>query len=157
MNAAAPDLTPPGKGPKGTKTPAAVANGTLTPPVVNTDGKTAKAPKAAKAPADPNAPKKERAARTDYGYRANAVISVNEEKGAKYRGHRKDWFETAKAHVGKTVAEWATATKKEGGDPPRGWLRFFVQDGSVILTGGTDPVPAAKVEAKPAEGAPPAA
>lgn len=151
MNASVPDLTPPGKAPKPPKN----TNGTDAKAVVP---KEAKAPKEPKAPKDPNAPPKERAPRTDYGFRADAVIAVNEEKGAKYRGHRKDWFDTVKAHVGKTVTEWVTATKKEGGDPPRGWLRFFVQDGSVTLSGGTEPAakpaPAAKVEAKP-EGTPP--
>lgn len=126
MNSAVPDLTPPGKNSKAAKT---------------TEAKSEKAPKetkAAKAPVDPNAPKKERAPRQDYGFKSDAVISVNEEKGAKYRGQRKDWYDTVKAQVGKKVEEWITSTKKEGGDPPRGWLRFFVQDGSVILTGGTE-------------------
>jgi hypothetical protein len=136
MNSAVPDLTPPGKPQKAPKAP-----------------KEAKAPKAEKAPVDPNAPKKERAPRTDYGFRPDAVIGIVEGKGDKYRGHRKDWFETVKAHAGQTVAQWVAATKKEGGDPPRGWLRFFVQDGSVTLTGGTDPAPkAAKTEEKPAAG-----
>ncbi len=135
MNSAVPDLTPPGKPaktPKAEKAP-----------------KEPKAPKEAKAPADPNAPKKERAPRTDYGFRPDAVIGLVEGKGDKYRGHRKEWYETVKEHVGKTVADWVAATKKEGGDPPRGWLRFFVQDGSVTLTGGTVPE-AKKVEEKPA-------
>lgn len=134
MNSAVPDLTPPGKPAKAPKSQSEP-----------------KKEKAAKAPADPNAPKKERAPRTDYGYRADATIAVNEEKGSKYRGHRKEWFETVKAHVGKTVADWVAATKKEGGDPPRGWLRFFIQDGSVTLSGGTAPAPKeTKAEEKPA-------
>lgn len=154
MNASVPDLTPPGKAPKPPKN----SNGTDAPKAAVVP-KEAKAPKVPKAPKDPNAPKKERAPRADYGFRSDAVISVNEEKGAKYRGHRKDWFETAKAHVGKTVQDWVTATKKEGGDPPRGWLRFFVQDGSVVLTGGTVPAPTpvkAPEVPKAAEGTPPA-
>lgn len=135
MNSAVPDLTPPGKP---AKAPKAEAKSDDKP-------KKEKAPKAEKAPADPNAPKKERAPRQDYGFRSDAVIAVNEEKGAKYRGQRKDWYDTVKAHVGKKVEEWIAATKKEGGDPPRGWLRFFIQDGSVTLSGGTEP---AKKEAK---------
>lgn len=134
MNAAVPDLTPPGKPTKAPKSDAPKKE-----PKV----------KAEKAPADPNAPKKERAPRQDYGFKSDALIAVNEEKGAKYRGHRKDWFETVKAHVGRKVEEWIAATKKEGGDPPRGWLRFFVQDGSVTLHGGT--------EVKKEEPTPPAA
>lgn len=150
MNASVPDLTPPGKSGKPVKT--VVPNGAA-------KEVAPKAEKAPKPPKDPNAPKKDRAPRTDYGFRSDATISVLEEKGAKYRGHRKDWFETVKAHAGKTVETWVAATKKEGGDPPRGWLRFFVQDGSVVLSGGTIPVaPAPKVEApKAAEGTPPAA
>lgn len=150
MNAAVPDLTPPGKGAKAPKNTNGTDAKAAAPP------KEAKAAKEPKPPKDPNAPKKERAARSDYGYRADAVIAVNEEKGAKYRGHRKDWFETIKAHVGKTVGDWTTATKKEGGDAPRGWLRFFVQDGSVVLSGGTLPEKKAP-EAPKTDATPPAA
>lgn len=144
MNAAVPDLTPPGKPGKAPKTMAEFKG--------EDKPKKEKAPKVEKTPADPNAPKKERAPRTDYGFRPDAVIGLVEGKGDKYRGHRKDWFETVKAHVGKTVTEWVAATKKEGGDPPRGWLRFFVQDGAVTLTGGTTiPAPEPKkTEEKPA-------
>lgn len=119
MNSAIPDLTPPGKPAKAPK-----------------EAKPPKEPKvkAEKAPADPNAPKKERAPRTDYGFSPDATIALVEGKGDKYRGHRKDWYDTVKAHEGKKVGEWIAATKKEGGDPPRGWLRFFVQDGAVTLT-----------------------
>lgn len=137
MNSAVPDLTPPGKPAKASK---AVAGGAPDSPTTSTPKESKpKKEKAEKAPADPNAPKKERAPRQDYGFRADAVIAVVEEKGTKYRGQRKDWYDTVKAHVGKTVQEWIGATKKEGGDPPRGWLRFFIQDGSVTLSGGTKP------------------
>lgn len=142
MNSAVPDLTPPGKNTKAPKT-LAEAKGEDKP-------KKEKAPKAEKAPVDPNAPKKERAPRQDYGFKSDAVIAVVEEKGAKYRGQRKDWYDTVKAHVGKKVEEWITATKKDGGDPPRGWLRFFVQDGSVTLSGGTESVKEVKKDEAPA-------
>lgn len=105
----------------------------LTPPTMKAEKKPrAKKEKVAK---DPAAPKKPRAPRQDYGYRLDATITVLEDKSEKYRGDRKDWFGTVKSYEGKTVGEWLTATKVEGGDPPRGWLRFFVQDGAVTLKG----------------------
>lgn len=90
--------------------------------------------KAEKPEKDPNAPPKPRAPRVDYGYSPDAIIVLVEGKDGDYRGHRKDWYETLKAFAGKKVSEWVAATKKEDGDPPRGWLRFFVQDGSVTLS-----------------------
>lgn len=133
MNSAVPDLTPPGKNPaaKAAKAPK--------------EPKPPKEPKAAKEPADPNAPKKERAPRTDYGFSPDATIALVEGKGEKYRGQRKEWYDTIVAHAGKKVSEWIGATKKEGGDPPRGWLRFFVQDGAVTLS-----APPAKADETPA-------
>lgn len=97
------------------------------------------APKAEKAPADPNAPKKPRAARQDYGFSPDATIGLNAEKAAKYRGQRADWFKRISEFDGKKVSEFMTKyekaqTPKGSDDPPRGWVRFFVQDGSVTLT-----------------------
>ncbi len=106
------DLTPPSK--KAEKAP-----------------KAAKAPKAEKAPADPNAPKKERAPRQNYGYADNSVIGLTGKEN-KYRGARKAWFDSVVPFNGKTVKEWE-ATRKNEKDPARGWLRFFVQDGAVVL------------------------
>ena len=114
-----PDLTPPTKAAKAPKAP-----------------KATKEPKVAKEPADPNAPKKERAPRQDYGFAKDATIAVVEAEGKKYRGQRGEWFQTLVAHNGKTVGEWLE-DRKDSKDPPRGWLRFFVQDGSVTLSGGT--------------------
>lgn len=113
-----PDLTPPSKAAKAPKAP--------------------KAPKAEKAPADPNAPKKERAPRQDYGFAKDATIAVVETEGKKYRGQRGEWFQSLVEFNGKTVGDWLES-KKDSKDPPRGWLRFFVQDGSVTLSGGTKP------------------
>lgn len=94
---------------------------------------------------DPNAPKKPRAPRKDYGWKAGAKITVTEDgKKATYRGKRKEYFERVLAADGKTVEEYAASCPKD--DPPRGWLRFFVQDGSVTLSGGKDPEPKAKEE-----------
>lgn len=108
----------------------------LTPPTaMKAKAEKAPKPKKEKVAKEPNGEKKPRAPRQDYGYRLDATIAVLEDKSEKYRGDRKDWFLTVKAYEGKTVGEWLTATKKEGGDPPRGWLRFFVQDGSVSLKG----------------------
>jgi hypothetical protein len=115
-----PDLTPPTKAAKAPKTP-----------------KEPKAPKAAKEPADPNAPKKERAPRTDYGYSKDAIIATKEGE-TKYRGKRKEWYDSLVAANGKTVAEWEEGRKAAGEkDPPRGWLRFFVQEETVTLSKAT--------------------
>lgn len=112
----------------------------LTPP---SKEKSAKAPKAAKTPkeakvVDPNAPKKERAPRANYGFAPTSVISLTGKEN-KYRGARKEWFESITPYVGKSVAEWVESRKAQK-DPPRGWLRFFVQDGTVALTAVATPV-----------------
>jgi hypothetical protein len=117
------DLTPPGK----KQPPKAAANGP------------APAAKKEAAPKDPNAPKKPRAPRTDYGFSPEATIGLNKEKAAKYRGQRLEWFNRISAFEGKKVAEFMTKyekaqTPKGSQDPPRGWVRFFVQDGTVTLT-----------------------
>ena len=104
-----------------------------------------KAEKVAKAPADPNAPKKERAPRTNYGYAENSTIVLTGKEN-KYRGARKAWFDSIVPFAGKTVKEWTESRKNEK-DPPRGWLRFFVQDGTVSLT--TVAVPVAAEASKP--------
>jgi hypothetical protein len=141
MNEAVPNLTPPGKG---NGKPATKAE---KPP------KEAKPQKEPKPPKDPNAPKVPRAPRTDYGYHPAATINIVAEKEAKFRGARLTWFNTLKEYNGKKVAEWVKSQTKEGGDPPRGWLRFFVQEGAVILTGAPPKEvtpPAATTEQKPA-------
>ena len=107
MNEAVPDLTPPSRQPK--------------------------APKAAKAPKDPDAPVKVRNPRKDYGYAEDAVISIVPDKDNAYRGKRKEWFDSIAAAQGQTVKAWAEGKGSEK-DPPRGWLRFFVQDGTVALS-----------------------
>lgn len=101
----------------------------LTPP-----GKEAKARKPrAKKEVDPNAPVKVRAPRTNYGYHEGATISLSTtERSAKLSGHRLAWYDSIKAYDGKTVAEWEESRKGEK-DPPRGWLRFMVQEGLVTL------------------------
>lgn len=145
---AIPDLTPPGKSGKSDKP--------KTPKVVNTDGteakteKVAKAPKAEKAPVDPNAPKAPRAARQDYGFRPDAVIAIVKDKDVtKLRGHRKAWHDKIAAFDGKKVSEFTEANKTDVKDPPRGWVRFFAQEGFISLIGGTQ-VP----DKKPAEPTP---
>lgn len=100
---------------------------------------------------DPKAPKKPRAPRKDYGWKVGAKITVTEEgKKATYRGKRKEYFERVIANDGKTVEDFVAACPKE--DPPRGWLRFFIQDGSVTLSGGKapEPKPAKKEESEKA-------
>lgn len=99
----------------------------LTPP-------SAEKPKRTRKAKDPNAPVKERTPRKDYGYKADAVISLVEGKEIKYReGNRLNWYNSVKEFAGKTVKEWEETRKGEK-DPPRGWLRFFVQDGAVTLS-----------------------
>lgn len=123
-----PELTPPGKAKKEKVIP---------PQTLNADGTVAEKPakvKKEKAPVDPNAPKKDRAPRTDYGYHGEAKLGLVSGKEIKYRGHRLAWFESVKPFEGKTVKEWEESRKAEK-DTPRGWLRFFVQDGTVALTG----------------------
>jgi hypothetical protein len=107
----------------------------LTPP---TKAKAAKEPKAEKVkkeakPKDPTAVPKARAPRTDYGYSPESTIQIVKEKENKYRGSRKEWFDSIVAFDGKLVKEWEESRKGQK-DPPRGWLRFFVQDGSVALS-----------------------
>jgi hypothetical protein len=107
--AMAPSLTPPGKAPKAPR---------------------AKKEKVAK---DPNAPVKPRAPRTNYGYHELATISIlTTEKAGKLRGHRLAWYQSIQPFAGKTVKDWEEDRKGEK-DPPRGWLRFMVQEGLVGL------------------------
>lgn len=88
----------------------------------------------ARAPKDPNAPVKPRAPRTDYGFHPDAVIGLVEGKEIKYReGNRLNWYNSVKEYAGRSVKDWVDAKKGEK-DAPRGWLRFFVQDGAVSLT-----------------------
>lgn len=144
-------------------------NANLVPPAVKTKndaGKAAmaavktdapKVAKAPKAPADPNAPKKERAPRQEYGFAKDAIIRVDTTKDHKLRGQRGDWFARLQKSDGKTVDHFMTnnqgVTNNKGNpEPPRGWLRSFVQDGVCKLEGGTKtaapaaaaPAPAAK-------------
>lgn len=147
MNTPVPDLTPPGKNTSKPKDVVAKApNGTSAP---KADAK----PKKEKPPVDPNAPKKERAARTDYGYRPDAVIGLATEKDVtKLRGQRKSWHDKIVSFNGKKVSEFLEANKQNEKDPPRGWVRFFAQEGFITLTGGTVPTPTpapAKVEGTP--------
>jgi hypothetical protein len=82
---------------------------------------------------DPSAPAKPRAPRQNYGYRPDAVIELVAGKEIKYRdGNRKAWYDSIAPFAGRTVKEWEESRKGEK-DAPRGWLRFFVQDGAVVL------------------------
>lgn len=118
----------------------------LTPPTKkNGKAKEVKEPKAPKAKKeavekDPNAPKKPRGPRQNYGYHPDAVITVQAPETA-YRGARLDWYNFIGQFNGLTVKAFEEAAKDRK-DPPRGWLRFFVQDGSVTLSGA--PVAAAE-------------
>lgn len=77
--------------------------------------------------------KKTRAPRQDYGFNEAAVITKTG-KDVKYRmnGKRRSWYESVTGFEGQTVKAYldAYADSKES---PRGWLRFFVQDGAISL------------------------
>lgn len=75
-------------------------------------------------------------------YSDASVISftdANLERGAKYGGQRKDWFEHIQKFAGKTVKEFAEGS---GGrvngqgkvQAPGGWVRFFIMDGSLTVS-----------------------
>ena len=81
--------------------------------------------------------KKARATRQDYGYKSGATITLSKDAGdKKYRGKRLEYFEALQKCDGKSVEDFEK--KAPDGDPPRGWLRFFVQDGTAILSGGKE-------------------
>lgn len=77
--------------------------------------------------------KKTRKPRRPYNYSPNSIIGLTEKSRA-YRGKRKVWFDSVAGAVGKTVAEWEASCGMGGEkNPPRGWLRFFTEDGTVEL------------------------
>lgn len=79
--------------------------------------------------------KKPRAPRKDYGFAKDAKIRLTD--GDKtYRGKRGEMYDALKKSNGKTVQHFLDNNKNEK-DPPRGWLRFFVQDEACTLEGGT--------------------
>ena len=79
--------------------------------------------------------KKARAPRTDYGFAADATIRLTDGEKT-YRGKRGAMYEALKKSNGKPVQHFLDNNKNEK-DPPRGWLRFFVQDEACTLHGGT--------------------
>lgn len=81
--------------------------------------------------AEPVKLKAKRAPKQDYGYKDTAVITLTG-KETKYRGNRKAWFDSIAEAQGQSVKAWEESKKNEK-DSPRGWLRFFVQDGAVQL------------------------
>lgn len=122
MNAV-PDLTPPGKSEKPKKEKKLK--------VVEENAKS-------EAETSGDVPKKERAPRSDYGYRPDAVITVNSGKDtSKIRGNVKNWHDRIKDFDGKTASEFIEANKSNEKDPPRGWLRHFAQNDYITLSGGT--------------------
>lgn len=89
-----------------------------------------------------DAPKKPRAPRQDYGFAPDAVIKLTDGEKS-YRGKRKEMYEALKKSSGKTVQHFLDNNKNEN-DPPRGWLRFFVQNEACTLEGGTPKAPASE-------------
>lgn len=106
--------------------------------------------KAQEAQAQEPAEKAARAVRQDYGFLPGAIITVVEVENS-YRGQRLSYYEALKKADGKTVEKFYELCPE--GDPPRGWLRFFVQDGAATLAGGSkaEPKPKAEKEEKPEE------
>jgi len=99
-----------------------------------------KAEKKASAPTPPKADKPEgekkpRAPRQDYGFAKDAIIRLTDGDKS-YRGRRKEMYEALQKSNGKTVQHFLDNNKNEK-DPPRGWLRFFVQNEACTLEGGT--------------------
>lgn len=78
-----------------------------------------------------------RAPRQDYGYAADAKITVTGDKT--YRGKRGEIHDILVKHNGKTVDKFLAAAQKKLSpeDPARGWLRFYVMDGAATLSGGS--------------------
>lgn len=79
--------------------------------------------------------KKARAPRKDYGYSPTSIIHIvqpEEGKEPKFHGKRKQYFDLLVKFDGKTIndfeGEWP-----DKNDPPRGWVRFFVQNGNATL------------------------
>jgi hypothetical protein len=101
--------------------------------------------KPAKAAKAEGGEKKPRAPRQDYGFAKDAKIALTDGEKT-YRGKRAEMYEALKKSNGKTVEHFLENNKNEK-DPPRGWLRFFVQNEACTLSGGTPP---AKKEAKEA-------
>lgn len=146
-----PDLTPPGKSNKTPKAPPVV----VTEPAVQKAEKAAKPVKEPKTPKDPNAPKAPRAPRADYGYRPDAMIHVVPTKDiSKLRGQRKAWYDKIVLFGGKKVSEFTDMYKENPKDPPRGWVRFFAQEGFITLSGGTVPTPKETSPKSPKEESP---
>lgn len=94
-----------------------------------------KAEKAAPPKKEASGEKKPRAPRQDYGFAPDATIKLTDGEKT-YRGKRGTMYEALKKSNGKTVQHFLDNNKNEK-DPPRGWLRFFVQDEACTLSGGT--------------------
>ena len=105
-------------------------------------------PKAAPAAKKEKGETKARAPRQDYGFAKDAKIVLTDGEKS-YRGKRKEMYDALKKSNGKTVQHFLDNNKNEK-DPPRGWLRFFVQNEACTLEGGTPTAPKAKGETKAA-------
>lgn len=78
------------------------------------------------------APVKTRAARRDYGFTPGCKIVLSEEKT--YRGKRGDVYQILRKFNGKPAEKFFEAIQPMlENEAPRGWLRFYVEDGAVVL------------------------
>jgi hypothetical protein len=114
----------------------------MTPPTKKAATKKTAAKKTTKA--KDTGEKKARAPRKDYGFKPGAKISVDTKKEHKFRGQTLSWFERLTASNGKTVEHFIDnnkgVTNNNGKtEPPRGWLRHFVNAGYATLSGGQEP------------------
>lgn len=78
---------------------------------------------------------KPRKPRVDYGYAPSSIIHIVQAKEGeepKFHGKRKEYYDLLCKHDGKTVNDFEGAWPDKN-DPPRGWVRFFVQNGNVTL------------------------
>tara|TARA_R110002020_G_scaffold58106_2_gene159504 strand:- start:6871 stop:7158 length:288 start_codon:yes stop_codon:yes gene_type:complete len=83
-------------------------------------------------------PKKPRATRKNYGIKKDSIIRLTDKASQiKMRGNRGKFFDCLKTCNGKTVEEFLKKASVDGGDPPRGWIRFFIQEKICTLVDGS--------------------
>ena len=70
---------------------------------------------------------------TNLDFHPESVICVERQRGSKYRGQRKLWFDMLAECDGKTVQDFLELTRNMK-DSTRGWLRFFVDDRVVTFS-----------------------
>jgi TRAP-type C4-dicarboxylate transport system substrate-binding protein len=86
-----------------------------------------------------NGEQKERKERVVRSFPKNGILRVTPQEQEKtFRGKRQDYYDTLKAHDGKTVETFLTALKAKDdpkGGGPGAWLRWFVDEELVKVEG----------------------